>query len=419
MMKSLYHSFSLTSRHQILLRMYSPSARKIMSSSSSSSTHPPIRKTPTTSFESLNNYDEQFPPLTGGSKKKKVSPTSEVDLGSTKPSSSCKSSQFQNWTRGKHRDQGTRRRRASLFIDEEVNGTTFEVGAGTAGSQTSVVELDSINPSSPGKSSQSHNSKIRKVRNSGFKSRDQSPKRREDPPFDICSSVLDTSINDWALADETNGETVEVSNKHRVLRPGMVLLKGFLSHDIQVDIVKTCRELGVKPAGFYQPGYRVGSKLHLQMMCLGRNWDPQTKYGENTDIDSKAADIPVAFSVLVEEAIREAHALIDRESGTEDAERILPVMSPDICIVNFYSETGRLGLHQDRDESQESIVKGLPIVSFSVGDSAEFLYGEKRDVEEAQGVHGVKSIIPNSAPMSLLNESNLRTGRLNLTFRHF
>lgn len=92
---------------------------------------------------------------------------------------------------------------------------------------------------------------------------------------------------------------------------------------------------------------------------------------------------------------------------------------------------------QDRDESQESIVKGLPIVSFSVGDSAEFLYGEKRDVEEAQGVilesgdvlifggesrmifHGVKSIIPNSAPMSLLNESKLRTGRLNLTFRHF
>lgn len=118
-----------------------------------------------------------------------------------------------------------------------MNGTTFEVGAGTAGSRTSVVELDSTNPSSPGKSSQSHNLKIRKVRshrNSGFKSRDQSPKRREDPPFDICSSVLDTSINDWALADETNGETVEVSNKHRVLRPGMVLLKGFLSHDIQV-----------------------------------------------------------------------------------------------------------------------------------------------------------------------------------------
>lgn len=110
--------------------------------------------------------------------------------------------------------------------------------------------------------------------------------------------------------------------------------------------MKTCRELGVKPTGFYQPGYSVGSKLHLQMMCLGRNWDPQTKYGKNTDIDTKAPDIPDTFSVLVEQAIREAHVLIDRESGTENAERILPVMSPDICIVNFYSETGRLGLHQ-------------------------------------------------------------------------
>ncbi|CAL9228733.1 unnamed protein product [Arabidopsis halleri] len=441
-MTSLYRSFSLTCRHQIPLRMYSPSARKIMSSSSS--THSPIRKTQTTSLGSLNDYDEHFPPLTGGSQKRKVSPTSEVDLGSTNPSAPCHRGKdalsLQTNFGCKNRDQGTRRRR---FIDEEVNGTTFDVGAGTAGSRTSVVELDSTNPSSPSKSSQSHNLKIRKVRNhrnSGFKSRDQSPKRTQDPPFDICSSVLDrndTSINDWVLADETNGETVEVSNKQRVLRPGMVLLKGFLSHDIQVDIVKTCRELGVKPAGFYQPGYRVGSKLHLQMMCLGRNWDPQTKYSKNTDIDSKAPDIPVAFSVLVEEAIREAHALIDRESGTEDAERILPVMSPDICIVNFYSETGRLGLHQDRDESQESIGKGLPIVSFSIGDSAEFLYGEKRDVEEAEGVilesgdvlifggearmifHGVKSIIPNSAPMSLLNESKLRTGRLNLTFRHF
>ncbi|CAA0400059.1 unnamed protein product [Arabidopsis thaliana] len=407
MLNSIHRSFHLTSRHQIVLRLCSPSAsRTIMSSSP----HSPIPKTHTASLDSLNDYEEQFPPLTGGSKTKKFY------LGSTNPSTPCQSSQLQNWTSGKdalslQRNLGCknrRRRRASRFLQEESNGTTFEV---------------------------------RNHRNSGFKSRDQSPQRIKDPPpFDICSSVLernDTSIKDWILADETNRETVEVSNKHKVIRPGMVLLKDFLTPDIQVDIVKTCRELGVKPTGFYQPGYSVGSKLHLQMMCLGRNWDPQTKYRKNTDIDSKAPEIPVTFNVLVEKAIREAHALIDRESGTEDAERILPVMSPDICIVNFYSETGRLGLHQDRDESEESIARGLPIVSFSIGDSAEFLYGEKRYVEEAQGVilesgdvlifggesrmifHGVKSIIPNSAPMSLLNESKLRTGRLNLTFRHF
>lgn len=115
---------------------------------------------------------------------------------------------------------------------------------------------------------------------------------------------------------------------------------------LQVDIVKTCRELGVKPKGFYRPGYEAGSKLRLQMMCLGRNWDPQTKYGKNVEIDSEPPNIPDTFSVLVEQAIREAHALVERESETEDAESILPMMSPDICIANFYIETGRLGLHQ-------------------------------------------------------------------------
>lgn len=33
--------------------------------------------------------------------------------------------------------------------------------------------------------------------------------------------------------------------------------------------------------------------------------------------------------------------------------------------------------------------------------------------------HGVSSIIPNSAPKQFLEESRLRPGRLNLTFREF
>lgn len=92
---------------------------------------------------------------------------------------------------------------------------------------------------------------------------------------------------------------------------------------------------------------------------------------------------------------------------------------------------------QDRDESRESLHKGLPVVSFSLGDSAEFLYGDERDVEKAEKVvlesgdvlifggesrlvfHGVSSIVPNSAPKELLQDTGLRPGRLNLTFRQF
>lgn len=92
---------------------------------------------------------------------------------------------------------------------------------------------------------------------------------------------------------------------------------------------------------------------------------------------------------------------------------------------------------QDRDESRESLRKGLPVVSFSIGDSAEFLFGDYRDVDGAERVmlesgdvvifggesrmvfHGISSVVPNSAPKALLDESGLRPGRLNLTFRQF
>ena len=110
--------------------------------------------------------------------------------------------------------------------------------------------------------------------------------------------------------------------------------------------MKKCRELGIGPGGFYQPGYQDGAKLRLQMMCLGLDWDPQTrKYGDRRTIDgARPPGIPNEFSLLVKRAIQEAHAHIKEELSR--AEEILPSMTPDICIANFYTTTGRLGLHQ-------------------------------------------------------------------------
>ncbi len=79
----------------------------------------------------------------------------------------------------------------------------------------------------------------------------------------------------------------------------------------------------------------------------------------------------------------------------------------------------------------------MPVVSLSVGDSAEFLYGDQRNVDEADRVvlesgdvlifggnsrhifHGVSSIIPKSAPQALLEETSICPGRVNLTFRQY
>lgn len=112
--------------------------------------------------------------------------------------------------------------------------------------------------------------------------------------------------------------------------------------------MKKCRDLGLGPGGFYQPGYADGAKLRLMMMCLGMDWDPQTrKYGYKRAIDgSKPPSIPHYFSKLVTRAIQEAHQLYNREWRKNYVEDILPSMTPDICIVNFYSTSGRLGLHQ-------------------------------------------------------------------------
>ncbi|KAJ0890435.1 putative DNA oxidative demethylase [Helianthus annuus] len=116
----------------------------------------------------------------------------------------------------------------------------------------------------------------------------------------------------------------------------------------------------------------------------------------------------------------------------------LPSMCPDICIVNFYSPVyGRLGLHQDRDESFDSLRRGLPVVSISIGDTAEFLYGYTRNKDKLDKVllqsgdvlifggksrhifHGVTQVFPNTTPLPLLQQTALRPGRLNLTLRQF
>ncbi|OMO66040.1 Oxoglutarate/iron-dependent dioxygenase [Corchorus olitorius] len=264
-------------------------------------------------------------------------------------------------------------------------------------------------------------------------------------PFDICPLKSGTPVMlKPSLLVKNREKRNEIKRSMEgesgiVLRSGMVLLKNYLSISDQVKIAKTCRELGLASGGFYQPGYRDGAKLNLQMMCLGKNWDPESgNYGDLRPIDCAAPPgIPRQFYLLVEKAIKDSHALIQQKVRVSRVEDILPSMSPNICIVNFYSASGRLGLHQDRDESPESLQRGLPVVSFSIGDSAEFLYGDQRDVDKAEKVelesgdvlifggksrhifHGVTAIKPNTAPKALLEETNLRPGRLNLTFREY
>lgn len=98
---------------------------------------------------------------------------------------------------------------------------------------------------------------------------------------------------------------------------------------------------------------------------------------------------------------------------------------PEACLVNFYSESAKMGLHQDRDESDLA----APVVSISLGDACLFRVGETTrsgrtvsirldsgDVVILGGegrlcFHGVDRIYP--ATSTLLKNG----GRINLTLR--
>lgn len=98
---------------------------------------------------------------------------------------------------------------------------------------------------------------------------------------------------------------------------------------------------------------------------------------------------------------------------------------PEACLVNFYSDTAKMGLHQDRDEQNLN----APVVSVSLGDACLFRFGGTNRNDKTQSIrlssgdvivlggegrmafHGVDRIYPGTS--TLLKS----TGRINLTLR--
>jgi alkylated DNA repair protein (DNA oxidative demethylase) len=191
----------------------------------------------------------------------------------------------------------------------------------------------------------------------------------------------------------------------------------YLSPEGQRTLADICRALvdGTVPA--YVPIVRGGGKMHVRMLCLGRHWNAKTYQYESmrSDFDGlPPPPLPPELRTLAREIAAEAQMAID----------------PDLCILNYYDAAGRMGLHQDKDEGPESIAAGVPVVSVSIGDTAQFLFGglKRRDpvntiaLESGDAFvfggparlryHGVSRITPGTAPPELG-----LFGRFNLTFR--
>jgi DNA oxidative demethylase len=198
---------------------------------------------------------------------------------------------------------------------------------------------------------------------------------------------------------------------------GAIWLKGWLSPAGQSALVERCRAL--MDADGYVPTVRGGGKMHVRMLCLGRHWNPLTYRYESTRADYDGQPV-----LPLPDTWRDLATRIAADAGF--------ACRPDICLINFYAGDGRMGVHQDKDESPESIAEGAPVVSLSLGDTARFLFGglKRRDPMESLLLesgdafvfggparlryHGVSRIVLGSAPRDLHLD-----GRFNLTFRQF
>ena len=203
------------------------------------------------------------------------------------------------------------------------------------------------------------------------------------------------------------------------IAPGACLLRKALSLETQRAVVEECRALLEGPVPAYVPTVRGGGMMHVRMLCLGRHWNGQTYRYQPTREDFDGLEVP---------PLPESFRALAR-AGAEAAGMTL---NPDLCILNYYDASGRMGLHQDKDESERSLAAGLPVVSISVGDTARFLFGGLRRRDPVAAImlesgdvfvfggparlryHGVSRLAPGTAPAELSLE-----GRINLTFRQY
>src|SRR5258707_15560730 len=122
---------------------------------------------------------------------------------------------------------------------------------------------------------------------------------------------------------------------------GAFHLEHYLTLDRQRTLVDSCRAVVDGDVPAYVPVVRGGGTMHVRMLCLGRHWNGKTYTYETTrsDFDNlPAPPLPDAFTALAQALARAAGM----------------VFEPDLCILNYYDAVGRMGLHQDKDESERS-----------------------------------------------------------------
>jgi DNA oxidative demethylase len=192
---------------------------------------------------------------------------------------------------------------------------------------------------------------------------------------------------------------------------GLRLYSGFLDQAEQSAIIEDVRKTSAQAPFFTPVMPRTAKPFSVRMTNLGKlGWvsDARGYRYQATHPETQAPWPPIPDRIMS----------VWRKLADYPHE-------PEACLVNFYHDTARMGLHQDRDEEDFA----APVVSISLGDTALFRMGGRTrggktqsfklssgDVvvmggESRLAYHGIDRIMPGTS--TLLKDG----GRINLTLR--
>jgi len=258
------------------------------------------------------------------------------------------------------------------------------------------------------------------------------------------------------LASWCDSPGASARSSARVLREGMVHVKGALPPAVQSALLHVVRVMGLglawpedaagmeaaacgRVGGFYTPRFASGECMHASMLCMGRQWNPKQARYTRTRSNEDNAIVPPLPSILARVAQVCLVGAADADGGACAGDWDAAAYKPQIALANYYSAAGRMGLHQDKDEDAACLRAGSPVVSLSCGASADFMYSQVHPDSSGGGAqgrkqssvklesgdvlvfggasrmlfHGIGKVYAGTEPKQL----PLAAGRLNLTFR--
>lgn len=203
----------------------------------------------------------------------------------------------------------------------------------------------------------------------------------------------------------------------REIAPCAYWVPGWLTLEQQAWIVGQFRTWAAGPVPIRGAKVR-GHAMSVKTVCLGWHWRPYAYTREAVDVNGRRVlPFPEWMVSLGRKALNAATG--DPRAGDG--------YMPDTALVNYYDDSARMGMHQDKDERSPA-----PVVSLSIGDTCRFRFGNTenrgrpyQDIDLESGdlfvfggqsrlaYHGVPRIYPGTAPTGC----GLDRGRINITMR--